>query len=359
MTAKSAGFRNKHASFFSWGIFPVFCFSAAMAMAPANAIGQDNNSTPDNFIQPVEDSPPMPAPVKQDPQDSQIRKIKSEAGINQNSVNGSAEKNNDAQKKAEPIVPPKGDKAEFKATGVTESKDKPDADLYYDSATIPEVTGLPREAGPRKPDPRKEPASKFIVVKTRHDAGSLEAQITAAKRALRFGRLDSAIDMYEKLLERNSRDSRILMGLAVAYHKDGRDHAAIRTYKRLLDIYPDNVDARANYLGLVRKNSPAQALRDLLAIREDNPTNPGVAAQIGLAHADLGNYRDAMKYLGTAASLAPADPTHLYNMAVVADMAGDKSQAVKYYEKALEADAVEGKILSREAIYDRLAVLRR
>ena len=256
------------------------------------------------------------------------------------------------------ITPPSGDEAEFSAEGVTESPDAPDPNLYYDSETIP-VTDLPREAGPRKPDPRKEPASKFIVVEQTHGANSTQAQLIAAERAIKLGRYSSAVEIYERLAQKNSRDQRILMGLAVAYQKNGQNEMAIRSYQKLLDIYPKNIDAKANMLGLVREESPAEALRDLLDLREKDPSNSGLVAQIGLAHADLGNFEEAMRYLGMAASMEPNSPVHIYNMAVIADKAGNKEEAVEFYNRSLEADAVynEGLMLPRDVVYDRIAVL--
>jgi Flp pilus assembly protein TadD len=256
------------------------------------------------------------------------------------------------------ITPPSGDEAEFSAGGVTESPDAPDPNLYYDSETVP-VTDLPREAGPRKTDPRKEPASRFVVVEKTHGPNSTQAQLVAAERAIKLGRYGSAVEIYEKLAKKNSRDQRILMGLAIAYQKNGQAESAVRAYQKLLDVYPRNIDARANLLGLMREISPAEALRDLLDMREKDPSNPGLAAQTGLAHAELGNFEEAMRYLGMAASMEPNNPVHLYNMAVVADKAGNSEEAVDLYRQSLEADAVyaEGSLLPREVVYDRIAVL--
>ena len=47
-------------------------------------------------------------------------------------------------------------------------------------------------------------------------------------------------------------------------------------------------------------------------------------------------------------------------MAVIADKAGDKKQAISYYEKALEIDTINGggRSIPREVVYERLAQLR-
>jgi tetratricopeptide (TPR) repeat protein len=102
------------------------------------------------------------------------------------------------------------------------------------------------------------------------------------------------------------------------------------------------------------------ALSKLLDLRQKYPDNAGIAAQIGVAYADSGNLQDAYKYLSMASGLKPNDPQHYYNMAVVAEKAGELKKAISLYEKALEVDAVHGtgRGISRDKIYDRLARLR-
>ena len=86
-----------------------------------------------------------------------------------------------------------------------------------------------------------------------------------------------------------------------------------------------------------------------------------VAAQLGVTYADQGDYEQAFRYLGIASSIEPDNAQHLFNIAITADRVGKRKEAIKYYEKALEADAVygSGRTIPRETIYDRLSVLRR
>ena len=83
-------------------------------------------------------------------------------------------------------------------------------------------------------------------------------------------------------------------------------------------------------------------------------------AQAAFIHAKIQNFPDAIRLLGMAASLEPRNAGHLYNMAIIADQAGSSDEAIKYYEKALETDALYGssKSIPRDAVYERLAQLR-
>jgi len=237
--------------------------------------------------------------------------------------------------------------------------DGPDPEVYYDGR-IP--TGpMADDVGPRKIDPVMEPASQLVVVKKTHEPMNMEAILASANRALDLKRYDSAVEMFDQLYAKNPRDPRILMGRAVALQNAGRSEAAIKTYEELLDINPNNADAMLNMLGLLRQQYPSVALRRLIDLHDRHPNNAGVAAQIGVTQADLGQPQEAMRYLGIASTLEPKNAQHIFNMAIIADRSGDTKGAIKYYEQALELDAVyaSGRSLPRETVYDRLSTLRR
>jgi tetratricopeptide (TPR) repeat protein len=200
------------------------------------------------------------------------------------------------------------------------------------------------------------------VVDKAGSASSFEAQYIAATRALKLGRYAAAMEMFEKLYKKNHKDPRILMGLAVAQQGAGFRESAANTYEDLLKIQPNNADAIVNLMGIMRAQYPSVTLKKLTELRGKYPNNPGIPAQIGLINADLKNYDDAIRYLEVAASMEPSNPTHVYNMAIVTDHAGNASKAIKLYEQALQIDAAYGNnalSLPREEIYDRLVVLRR
>ncbi len=252
---------------------------------------------------------------------------------------------------AAPVAPPPSSElTETVSGGSTTAKLTPEPksegpDNYYDSRLNVPTGPLSESVGPRKVDPVLEPASKLVISKKTAGKGDIEAQVIAANRALELERYESALEMFNSLYERNPRDVRILMGRAVAQQKLGMDDVAIMSYEALLDVAPGNTDAIVNMMGLIKKQFPG---------------NAGIAAQLGMTYAQMGDNQQALQSLGTAASLDPNNAQHLYNMAVVADRAGSKAMAVQYYEQSLQTDAVygAGRSVPREKIYDRLAKLR-
>ena len=232
-------------------------------------------------------------------------------------------------------------------------------DLFFDSDDLVPSTEMGKKGGPRKVDPAQEPASKLILVRKNARASSADAQIVAAQRALKLGRYGAALEMFNRLAEKRSRDSNVLLGRATALQQLGRTQEAILAYQAVLDLRP-NVDAEINMLGLMSKQYPAVALQRLMELRDQYPDNVPVVAQIAVVQNTLGRYNDALQYLGIASSMEPHNANHLYNIAIVADRAGNKKEAVKYYEQALEVDTIygSGRTIPRDVVYERLAQIR-
>ena len=346
------------------------------AEAPVSAPVADTQVA-QNYTPPVDAAAPAAAPVVQEVSDAPMPDIG--AAIEQRMNEQAAATESAAKTNASGLLPEPGTKAPAApaipmggsgaASGVSaEPADKAalseaansGPDVYYD-ATLNIPTGpLASQIGPRKVNPELEPASRFVVVKKAHEASDTDAQIVAANRALKLGRYDAALEMFDGLYAKNKRDQRILMGRAVAQQHSGLNDSAIRTYEELLDINPKNADALVNMMGLLREQYPEVALRRLLELQKKFPDSAGIAAQIGVTQAGLGHTEDAIKYLGIASTLEPQNAQHVYNMAIVADRKGGVKQAIAYYEQALQIDSVYGKgrTLPRDTIQDRLSKLR-
>lgn len=235
-----------------------------------------------------------------------------------------------------------------------------DENLFFDAESLVPTGEMGTKGGPSNVNPRLQPASKLIVVKKDHTASSRDAQLVSADRAIKLGHYDAALEIYDRMYEKNRRDPNVVLGRAMALQHLNQTESAIQAYEELLEIRPNNVEAQVNMLGLMGQRYPAVSLRRLIELRDKNPDNVGVAAQIAVVSAQMGEYQEAIRYLGVASSMEPHNAAHVFNMAVIADRAGAKKEAVGYYERALELDTIYGggHSVPREAIYERLAQLR-
>ena len=253
------------------------------------------------------------------------------------------------------------------ATGKTAGATRPLAprkgdDEYYDSkaTTVPSNQMAPA-VGPRKVNPAVEPGQTLVIVDGVRKPNDKMSITVAADRALSLGFYDSALNLYTGLAAKNPRDPHVLMGEAVAQQKLGMTDAAIQSYNKVLEVSPNNIDAMVNMLGLIKQKDPTGALQHMLALQDRFPDDAGLAAQIGMAEGESGNYREAVHYLGKAAALQPTNPQHPFNMAIMADRNGDAADAVKFYQQALQVDAAAdgSSVVDRKVITDRLATLSR
>ena len=149
----------------------------------------------------------------------------------------------------------------------------------------------------------------------------------------------------------------------------GRYEDALQIYNRLYAKNPDNFEiirgrnAALKYLGQTTSAATSQSYTQQLTQSFDQPVSGHASveyARQAVSAASKGDNAAAMQLIEKAMNADPRNAMHAYNAAIIYDRAGDRSSAIRYYEKALELDALYGsnKELPRGQIYDRLAVIR-
>jgi tetratricopeptide (TPR) repeat protein len=178
-------------------------------------------------------------------------------------------------------------------------------------------------------------AKQVIIVKKAYSAQSAEAMNAAGDRVLKAGGYADAVKIYDSRLQNNPSDPIALAGKAQALQQEGQDDAAMAVWQRLLELNPRDVEALTNYLGLLQKQQPDEALEKLKELSAQYPENAGVAAQIAMASATLTDTPTALKNFRKAIALDPTEPTYPFNMAVLYDRLGTTDKAREGYTRAL------------------------
>jgi len=186
------------------------------------------------------------------------------------------------------------------------------------------------------------------------------AQLAAARAALKQGRTSSALQMFNELQATYPRDSRILMGRALAMQRLGQGDEALVAYEQVLDNDPKNLEALTNMLGLLKQSNPDLAISKLTELRETYPYNAEITAQLGVAMAAKGDFEPALKYLDMADAIKPGSAYVLYNRGVLLDKMGRSREAADIYRQIvrLAADGDIDASLPIETIKRRLAVMK-
>ncbi len=178
-------------------------------------------------------------------------------------------------------------------------------------------------------------AKQVIVVKKAYSAQSGPAVNAAGGRVLAAGNYNDAVEIYDSQLARNPSDPIALTGKALALQKAGREAEALDLYQRLLDLNPRDLEVLTNYLGLLQKQKPEEALTRLEALEGQYPESALVAGQIAMASATLMDTPRALKSFQKAIALDPSNPVYPYNMAVLYDRLGTVDRARDAYLRTL------------------------
>lgn len=201
---------------------------------------------------------------------------------------------------------------------------------------------------------------QYLIVKKTHDANDIDSRLTSARQALASGDNQAAAQLFNDLSRAYPKDTRIMMGRAVALQRLGQNEQAIAGYEDVLNANPKNLEALTNMLGLIKLQNPGLAAEKLATLRETYPDNADITTQLALSYAGMGNYQDATRYLDIAEALSPGNPNIIYNKAVLYDKMGRSTEAGELYRQVLRmsSDDIEGGNFNTDAIKRRLNTLR-
>jgi tetratricopeptide (TPR) repeat protein len=157
--------------------------------------------------------------------------------------------------------------------------------------------------------------------------------IQKADEALRRRNWDFAIELYRQLLDLDPDLGAARAGLRRALRKR---HDAKRGGRLLRAIGGSVPLARAKtMLKLGRHAAGARALEDYLA---GNPLDPEANLLLGQALEAAGHFQSACAVFEFLAEIAPDDPEGLKRAGAMMRRTGEPARALRYYERALEAD---------------------
>lgn len=185
---------------------------------------------------------------------------------------------------------------------------------------------------------RLEEAVTLLQNATRLDPNS-ERGFMALGRALSgLGRGDEADAAFESAFDLNP--IRKKLAFAAEHHKAGRLEDAEKTYREVLEIQPNHVDALRFLAGIVASRDRVEEAELLLgrALK--------VAPDFTLAHMDLGNlfseqhrHAEAVACFKKACQLEPEKPRPRYALASSLAESGKTSEATETYRKVISLKA--------------------
>jgi tetratricopeptide (TPR) repeat protein len=151
------------------------------------------------------------------------------------------------------------------------------------------------------------------------------------------GKLDEAIQYFDRALQLNPDDAKALNNLGVALAAQGKLDEAVQHYEQALQLKPDYVDADYN-LGNVlviqgKLDEAAQYYEQVLQLKPDFAE---AHCNLGLVLARQGKLDEAVQHFERALQLKPNNADTLNNLGGVLAAQGKLDEAAQYYEQALQ-----------------------
>jgi tetratricopeptide (TPR) repeat protein len=199
------------------------------------------------------------------------------------------------------------------------------------------------------------PSFDIEVSENKEPAFSDFETLKKAKKALDVGQYESAIVLYQSVLNKTPTNLDAMFGLAISYQKAGRKNRAKDIYKQIIDKNPTYEPALNNLLALAATEAPERALEEFAIIEGRNPNFAGVYAQKAKIYREQLNLEYAITNLRRALSLEPENNNYRYDLAIIEDENGDYAAAAQLYAELVKS-ANEGKKIpaDKDLIVDRM-----
>jgi arylsulfatase A-like enzyme/Flp pilus assembly protein TadD len=163
------------------------------------------------------------------------------------------------------------------------------------------------------------------------------------------GRFREAFETMNKVLSLNPRSVDALTVCAGILDSEGRKEEARTYYDRALAVEPESRYLRMSYAGnLASSGRLKEAVEVYEKLTDDFPEEQAFYQYIGIAYSYLGEYDQAISWLGRALAIQPT-PTGYFNLAVAYEKSGNIGEAVKYFKLYLDNSRGESETNIRKA----------
>ncbi|MBF0632707.1 MAG: tetratricopeptide repeat protein [Magnetococcales bacterium] len=192
----------------------------------------------------------------------------------------------------------------------------------------------------------------------RENRDQRDEEIVQASEAFRKGHLDEAERLFLRVYKANNRDTRAMIGLASVASRRGNVREEEYYYRKVLRLDPRNSMALAGLAGIqgyAKVEGEENYLRQQL---RETPEAAHLHFFQGNMLASQKRWSEAVVAFKSANRLEAGNPEILVNLAVALDHLNQTSQAVAYYQQALDAAQRFNKVnFNIDSVRHRMTVL--
>jgi tetratricopeptide (TPR) repeat protein len=165
---------------------------------------------------------------------------------------------------------------------------------------------------------------------------SAEALLARGMQAHNAGSLDAALELYRKVLERDSANAFAHYNIAQIYNDKGRSAEAQVEYQAALQARPDFLDARLNLgVALYRQRKFPAAAEIFREVLKTSPRHALALFDLGITLIELGQLDQAIQWLNKSLSEDPKQAPAHYYLGVALARAGQRAKARAALEQAV------------------------
>lgn len=176
-----------------------------------------------------------------------------------------------------------------------------------------------------------------LKIEIRRPDVNIQSYLEQGYENLIAGREAVAAGYYQEALNAEPKNEMALFGLATTYQRMGRLAEARELYGKLLAVNPTHREGLNNFMALISREAPQEAIEELEKLETENPDFSPIPAQLGIVYNKIDNPRMAARKLARALNLSPDNLSYKYNLAITLDRLGQVEQASDLYLELIEA----------------------
>lgn len=157
--------------------------------------------------------------------------------------------------------------------------------------------------------------------------------MAVARQKQAMGDKEGAFKLLESWTLQHPNDVPAQISLTMAYAKMGKLEEAIQGYERVLKLDENNVMALNDIAWHMRTRNKEQALLYAKRAFELEPESAGILDTLAMVYLENGKVAEALTVIGNAIEKAPGEPTLLYHQAIIMAADGDTRGALNVLDK--------------------------
>jgi Flp pilus assembly protein TadD len=181
----------------------------------------------------------------------------------------------------------------------------------------------------------ENPKEEAITIRHSSTTARINPTLLQAWNAFQAGDMRASLAGYQRAAHEEPNNTDALHGLAAIALRQDRQADAAATYRRILELTPQDALAQATLVTLLGTSGGQSEESRLQSILARTPQSAAAHFSLGNQYAQEGRWADAEQAYFRALALAPNNPDYRFNLAISLDQLGQAKEAAKHYRGAL------------------------